>query len=397
MLLEILLALLIGLLFGTITGLTPGIHINLVGAALVSLSASLLSPIEPIYLVIFIVSMSITHTFIDFIPSIFLGAPDTDTELSVLPGHEMLKEGEGYHAVMLSAYGGLAAVSILIIIFLPFIWFIPKMQSLIKEIIPFILIAISLFLILSEKNKIKALFAFLIAGILGVLILNLESIKISEPLLPLLTGLFGASSIIISIKNKTKIPPQKISDIKPSFSRPMLGAAIASPICGFLPGLGSGQVAILGNTISRCDKKGFLVLLGATNTLMMGFSFISLYAISKTRSGSAAAIEEILGKLNINILLIIIGACFISGILAFFLTKSIAKFFSQKINSINYTLLSKTTLIIILVVVLLVSGAKGILILAVSTLAGIYILTLNVRRTNMMGVLLLPTILYYFI
>ena len=33
-------------------------------------------------------------TFIDFIPSIFLGCPDTDTELSILPGHELLKKGE---------------------------------------------------------------------------------------------------------------------------------------------------------------------------------------------------------------------------------------------------------------------------------------------------------------
>ena len=68
MLVEIILFLILGILFGTLTGLVPGIHINLVGISLVALSASLLSPINPVYLAVFIVAMAITHTFVDFIP-----------------------------------------------------------------------------------------------------------------------------------------------------------------------------------------------------------------------------------------------------------------------------------------------------------------------------------------
>jgi putative membrane protein len=114
MLIEIIIALSVGICAGTITGLIPGIHINLIGVLLVSLSASLFTSINPIYLVVFIVSMAIAHTFIDFIPSVFLGCPDTDTELSVLPGHELLKKGFGYEAITLTCYGSLAAVFILI-------------------------------------------------------------------------------------------------------------------------------------------------------------------------------------------------------------------------------------------------------------------------------------------
>ena len=80
MLIEIILFIFFGIIFGTFTGLIPGIHINLIGVLLVSASASLFFSINPIYFVIFISSMAITHTFIDFIPSIFLGCPDTDTE-----------------------------------------------------------------------------------------------------------------------------------------------------------------------------------------------------------------------------------------------------------------------------------------------------------------------------
>ena len=119
MLIEILFFLVLGIIAGTITGLIPGIHINLIGAFLIALSTTILFSIPPIFLVVFISSMAITHTFLDFIPSIFLGCPDTDTELSILPGHELLKKGQGYQAIMLTAYGSLAAIIILIAISLP--------------------------------------------------------------------------------------------------------------------------------------------------------------------------------------------------------------------------------------------------------------------------------------
>src|SRR3989338_11202577 len=263
MLFELFLFLFLGVLAGTLTGLTPGIHINLIGAILVSYSGSLLLthlffPILPIYLIVFIVAMSITHTFVDFIPSIFLGAPDdADTGLSTLPGHELLKEGRGYEAIMLSNYGSLIAILILILLFIPLIFIIPKIYPFLTKFMAFILIFFSLTLILFEKNKFSALFVFFITGFLGLIVLNLD---IKEPLLPLLTGLFGSSMIILSIKQKTKIPKQKFEKFKPKIFNPLLGSIIASPLCGFLPGLGSGQAAIIGNTISNTDKRGFLVL-----------------------------------------------------------------------------------------------------------------------------------------
>src|SRR3989344_3298487 len=98
MLFELFLALLIGILAGAFAGLAPGIHINLIGASMASVLLFLGLQIEPIYLVVFIVSMAICQTFVDFIPSIFLGAQEDGTELSVLPGHQLLKKGLGYQA-----------------------------------------------------------------------------------------------------------------------------------------------------------------------------------------------------------------------------------------------------------------------------------------------------------
>jgi len=390
---QLIIFTLLGIVAGTFTGLIPGIHINLIGAFLISLSASFLSTTEPTFLVVFIVAMAITHTFLDFIPSIFLGCPDTDTELSVLPGHELLKKGAGYEAVILTCYGSFAAVFILIIITLPSIWLISKTYDFIRISIPYLLIAISIILILLERKKFPALFVFLLTGFLGWCVLNYEPLK--EPLLPLLTGLFGGSMLVMSIKNKIQIPKQKITKPRTQILKPLLGALLAAPLCSFLPGLGSGQAAIIGNIISRTNRKGFLVLLGATNTLVMGFSFISLYVVSKTRTGAAVAIQKIIGQLTPETLILILLVTLITGIISFFLTTQLAKFFSQKIGRINYTIISITTLTLLAILVLTISGLTGLAVLTASTFTGIYCISLKVRRTNMMGCLLIPTILLY--
>lgn len=396
MLFQIMIFLLLGIIAGTLTGLVPGVHINLIGIFLISLSASLFTSIEPTYLVVFIASMAITHTFIDFIPSIFLGCPDTDTELSILPGHDLLKKGQGYQAVMLTCYGSLIAVFTLILISFPSVLIISKIYSFISKLIPYLLILASFFLISREKKKFSALSAFLLSGFLGWNVLN---IGIKEPLLPLLTGLFGASMLITSIKNKTQIPKQDITIPKKNLSKPIakafIGSLIASPLCSFLPGLGSGQAAIIGDSISKTDKRGFLVLLGATNTLVMGFSFISLYIISKTRTGAAVAIQEIIGNLSLKILTLILIIVVVSGTVSFFLTIFLAKFFLQKITKINYAFLSIITLIILTIIVFLMSGFFGLGVLMVSAFTGIYCISLGVRRTQMMGCLLIPTIILY--
>jgi len=274
----------------------------------------------------------------------------------------------------------------------PLAFFISKIYNTLQGFMAWILIGASLILIFTEKKKLTSIFVFLISGILGLCVLNLD---VKEPLLPLLTGLFGSSMLITSIKNKIQIPAQRVEEPKISLFRPLLGAVLASPLCGFLPGLGGGQSAILANTISRTENKGFLVLVGATNILVMGLSFVSLYAISKTRTGAAAAIQKIIGTLSWKHLVILLGVVLISGIVSFFLTKILTKLFSKYINKINYSVLSIGTLIFLVIIVIAFSGFLGLLVLIASTFTGIYFNTLPVKKTHMMGCLLVPTILYY--
>jgi putative membrane protein len=270
---------------------------------------------------------------------------------------------------------------------------IPKINKFLPNFLPGLLILTSSFLISKEKTKLKAILIFSLTGILGYFTLNI--LPVNQPLLPMLSGLFGSSMLVLSIKNKTEIPKQENTKPKVKILKPLLGSLIASPICSFLPGLGSGQAAIIGNTISKTDKKGFLVLLGATNTLVMSFSFLTLYLISKTRTGAANAIKEIVGQLHPNILILILIIILISGIISFFLTKNIAKIFAQKIHKINYTKISIITLIFLSIIILIFSNLLGLIIFIISTFLGILCVSLKVRKTNLMGCLLIPTILFY--
>jgi putative membrane protein len=353
--------------------------------------------------------MAITHTFLDFIPSIFLGAPDEDSFLSILPGHRLLLQGRGYFAIVYTLYGSLTAL-LIILLFTPiFIYILPLVYTTIQTLMPIILISISLYLILiEEKNKKTwALIIFLLAGFLGIATLNLN---IKEPLLPLLTGLFGASNLIISIKQKTKIPEQRVFPLKnirinkKSILKASLASIIASPFTAFLPGLGASQAALIGKeSLNIKDQRQFLFLLGAINTIVMGLSLITIYSIGRTRTGAAVAISKLLPNLTINHIILILGTIIITGILAFTLAINLSKLTAKYITKINYQKLSITIISTLLIIILIFSDYSllgkllSLLIFITSTSLGILTISKNIRRIHLMGCLLLPTILFYLI
>jgi putative membrane protein len=399
MIIEIFVAFLVGILVGAITGITPGIHINMVAAILLGLYSLLLLPFQPIILVIFLVAMAISHTFIDYIPSIFLGAPDEDNFLSILPGHEMLIKGEAYSAVVYTLYGSLAGLIIILLLSPLFILYLPKIYPYAQQIMVFILLLTCFFLIyLEKKQRIWALIIFLLSGFLGIAALNLN---LSDALLPLFTGLFGISSLLTSVIKKQAIPEQKITSLKSikmskkSLSKSLFASIIASPLCSFLPGLGSGQAAIIGSEISgELDRKEFLFLVGAVNIIVLGLSFITLYTINKYRTGIAANISK-LTTLSITDVYTILGVMILAGIFAFFLTIFIAKIFTKFISKVNYQILSIIIIVLLSSLVYIFSGCLGILVLISSSALGFTCILLGIRRTHLMGCLLITALLFY--
>jgi len=344
--------------------------------------------------------MSITHTFLDFIPSIFLGAPEEDSFLSVLPGHQMLQEGRGHEAYVTTIYGSLIAL-IIILLFTPlYLTFLPSIFELVRTTIPFILIFISLYLIFREENFTLSIMVFILAGFLGLLTLNLP---VKEPLMPLLSGLFGLSALSISLKTKSKIPKQEIKSLREirmprkDFLKSTAAVLISAPFCAFLPGIGSGHAATIGSEAISQNKKGFLFLVGATNTIIMGLSFITLYAIGRVRSGSAATINEILQTMTSQNLITILITIAIAGVIAATIGVFISKIFAKYVSKINYSLLTTITILAIITINIIFSNLLGIFILIISTSLGIFAISSKSRRINLMGALIIPAIIYYLI
>jgi len=399
MLIEIFLAILIGLLLGTFTGLFPGIHLNLIVVVIYSLSAILSEYISLLTLSVVIISMSITHTFLDAIPSIFLGAPDSGLELGVLPGHRLLLQGRGYEAVVLTAIGSLFAV-IMMVAFAPLgLPVIKTIYPVIQPFIPYVLIFFSILLFYREKkSKTLAIIVFLLAGVLGLITLNLS---LKEPLFPLLSGLFGTSILITSIFQKTKIPKQKLTETKlgrKELSKSMFSGFFASFLLGLFPGLGSSQAATVATSYQKkISSENFLVIVGSINTFTMIVSFLALYSIDKARSGSVVIISKLLETLNINHLILFLAVSLIAAAGATILTLKFAKIFSRFMTKINYSRLCLIVIVLIVTLVTVITGWLGLLVLIVSTAIGLVPNVTNLGKSHLMGCLILPVILFFLL
>jgi putative membrane protein len=402
MFLEIIIAIVLGCLFGIFTGLIPGIHINLISLLVLSLSAYLLEITSPLSISVFIISMAITHTFLDSIPSIFLGAPEGgDNALSVLPGHKMLLDGRGYEAVMLTLIGSFFALILAIIISYPIGMLIESIYPYLQKIMGYILIFASVFLIIRErKSRIWALIIFLLSGVLGLSTLSLINLK--NPLFPLLSGLFGTSTLIVSLSDKTKIPKQKITFPKinkTKLNKTMGASLIAGSLCSFLPGLGPAQAAIIGSEFyKKITNEYFLVLVGGLNTINMILSFIALYLLDKARNGAVVIISKIMESVGAMELIIFFASALVAGGIAVFLTIKITKIFSRILEKVNYRKLVVSIIFLIFIMVfVLSSNFIGLLILTTSTFLGIIPVKLGIGRNHLMGCLLFPVILYFLL
>ncbi|MCD6171991.1 MAG: hypothetical protein J7J36_06255, partial [Thermoplasmata archaeon] len=92
-------------------------------------------------------------------------------------------------------------------------------------------------------------------------------------------------------------------------------------------------------------------------------------------------------------LFLFLSSIIISATLSFYFTKFIGKLIAKNISKISYSLILKISLAIMVAMVIIFSGFMGLLIFIVATFIGLFGLQLGVRRSNFMGILLLPIII----
>ena len=399
MLLEIIIAIVLGCLMGVITGLTPGLHINLVALVLFSISPVLLGYTNVIAVASFIIAMSITHTFTDFISATYLGAPSDDTAMVVMPAHRLLLEGKGHEAIRLATIGSLLCLILTIIISPLLIFAVPIIFSSLKAYVGWILLAVIIFMILREETHDKKFWAFavvMLSGILGLAVFNTPNLK--DPLLPMLSGLFGVSVLLLSLSQKVVLPLQKTTEMIKVKAKDMVKSLTSGVLSGSLvsifPGLGPAQAAVIsGQFVKRTDTYSYLILVGGINTVSMILSLVTLFTIEKARNGSIIVVQQLMPNIDLNVLILFFAVALAAGGIATFLTMYVSRIFSKIMNKVNYSALSIAIIVFVSLMVFYFSGIIGLLILVTATSIGIIPNIVDVSRSSSMACLIVPIIL----
>src|SRR3989344_5002364 len=367
---------LLGTAVGFIAGLIPGIHTNLIAVLIASLQA------DPLLSSVFLVAVAVSRSIADALPTVFLGA--SDDVLSILPGHHLLKKGKGLQAVCLSVAGSLAGCIASIALLPVFALVFPFLGALIKPLLFWLLLGAVVFLLCQER-KVWPFVIFALAGLLGII--ELGSVK--NPLFPLLSGLFGASGIVLSIKSSSAIPAQrKVVRIKTRSLWSACAGAGAAAIMLLFPGLGPSQAASL--VPGRQSSSSFLVLTGALGTADVVLSLAAFALADKARNGAVVIIQSLLGTLSFSAAGALLAACLVSAGLATIGALLFAKWYAKIFDYFDYGIICCAVLAFLLVLVVVLSGWHGILVFVTATALGLIAPLTGVRRSSAMGCLLVP-------
>jgi putative membrane protein len=433
----------LGVLLGIITGLLPGLHVNNVALIMLSTSSAIVTFFSPLYaygiseqfiLILiagFMISLSISHSFHDTIPTTFIGAPEEETALSVLPAHSLLLKGEGYKAVALAVLGSYGSILVCLALLYP-LWFVIgpplSLYTIMREGMIWVLLAVVVLMISTEKTRITdlgdsgklpsllgmlfAAFVFVLSGIFGILIFDfhlMSPIGLPAPVLfPALAGLFGVPTLLNSLFSKPVIPEQKVEPFiqnrieKKSSLISILTGSFAGMFVSLIPGLTTATGTVLAmNARQKSSQEQTIVTLSAVNTAATFSVTVMLFIILRARSGVTLAVRDLMAIEPWDSFAMPVGLVYLlmflilSGVLSYFLTLYLGRLFAKKFHVIPYQKLVVFTLIFICALVVLFTGIFGLVVLFVATNIGFLPISWGVRRSHCMGILLIPIILYF--
>lgn len=408
----------LGFVLGIASGLVPGLHINNFAALLLALSPQLMAQgLTPYHIACIILASSISQTFFDAIPAIFLGAPDSDTALTTLPGQRLMLDGRGIEAVRLSALGSAGSIVVALLMVLPLSWIFSGYYDYLTKYTGVLLLAIAFMMIKIESGpriegqgslvhwKYKALAAllFLTSGLLGIFAFDREDLIVSplgfEPqvLLPLLSGIFGASSLLLSLSTGTEIPAQEETEIRMPLHRlaqAVFSGSLGGSVVAWIPGVSPSVAALATRLGAQSSAEEFLVSIAGVNAANALFSLVALYVIGKPRSGAAAAIQALTALdqsalVQMVIMVIIVAAASYVAVIAS------ARVAARAISRLNYRMLCAGVLIFLMAMSFAFTGTFGLFIFFLSTVVGLVAPVAGIHKTHAMGVLMLPLIVRY--
>ncbi|WP_406534829.1 tripartite tricarboxylate transporter permease [Methanobrevibacter sp.] len=410
---ELVIACSIGILIGTATGMIPGIHVNTAGAILFASSSLLLTQLSPEFLCVLMVSMSIAHALIEFVPSMLLGVPQEGTATSILPGHRMVLQGRSKEVIRIVSVGGFGAILVTIMMLPIFAIALPILHDITKPYTWMILIIASVYLTYSLTANFRdflwSMLLFILSGILGWIIFQ-SPIPSGVTLMCTFSGLFGISTILFSLNDSSIIPHQNPFyelDIDYSKFKSIFAGGITGAILGFLPGFGPAQGTVIAQAVSGADDNddddtvNFLLATSGLNISDCLFSLIAIYIIGNPRSGIAVYMSYLISEMSINHLIIFIFASLLAVSVSLVFSLKLGDSFSRLMGRVNYRKLSigviLLQIVILYVFVFYYKAPIGYMTLALitSTAMGMLPHYIGIGKSHLMGVLIIPAIVIY--
>lgn len=396
---EILAGTAAGTCLGAVSGLLPGIHVNTMAAILVAFLAFLLPLFGPVFLAAVLVSALISHSFLDAVPTTFLGIPDADTAVAVLPAHSLCLEGRGEEAIRVAALGSVTGIILSVPVCLLLLVLMPALQPAIDWATGIIIVAVVTVLVLHSGSPRLALGIFLLSGLLGTFsfsysFLSPSPFGESAILMPLLSGLFGISVLLFS--GRGAVPPQKFEGIGLAFAGIVRGTVlggIAGVIVGWLPGLSNATANGVLASVTDCsrDRLEYILATSAANTTNAMVGLAAFFSIERTRNGVISA----LSALDVPPLHLLLVSATIAAVLAFLLTVACSGL-APLLEGIDRTRLAAFVIVFVTLVAFFTSGPFGLLVLALATATGCIPRLLGIPQLFCMGSIMVPVILFSF-
>ena len=410
----VIIASIIGASLGTFTGLMPGIHVNtLASIMLVSypvMESALSGLVDQEYVSILvcccIMSASVVHSFVDFVPSVFIGAPDAEDAVSILPGHRMVLQGRGMAAVRSAAIGSLVGCSVAIVLSIPLQYvMLNGAEEVMDRLTPLVLIVASSILVLNEGKKgnlVWGAVCFVLSGAIGMMCMFMPIpsngiLGEGTLMFPMLTGLFGIP-VLVEAASGNGIPPQKDDEHDPVGMVPGIKGVVTGCIAGWFPGITS----TVGASMSACfmpenRPERFISTVASIGTVTSVLSLVTLSVSGSGRSGSAIVIGEIMGDGLMGFMsegfLMLLMTTAAASVLGYGLTVWSGRMMSSLVSRIDERMMNRAVIVLLLALVVATTGFSGLLILAGAIAVGFIPNACGTGRTVLCGCLILPVLL----
>lgn len=434
--LAVLATALLGAGLGCVTGIVPGLHVNTLAVILVALApgfAAILATLgvdaatAPFLVAGFILAITISHTFVNILPATYLGAPDESTALSVLPAHRLLLEGRGYQAISINAYASFFSLVLSLALVFPARWILLdpiNAWDVIRRATPVLLFVLVAFLIVRDPARLgpgnypqrarraftllAASSVFLASGLYGLVSFRLPYDSFlplpPSPLLPMLSGLFGAATLLEALARQAKIPHQflrsRSAPLSPRGGPAALGCGVAAGAAmSLFPGLTNATATAVASAMRRANDAEILVSLGAVNTANALFNLLVLWTLGRSRSGAVVAIEQLVpidpwtGPVPAPLVWLLFSAL-AAGAVSLAVTLVLGRVAARRIHLIPYRALVTGVLVYVVAVVIVFSGLMGLAVFVVGAALGLVPVRLGLQRTHLTGVLLVPVLGY---